>query len=363
MLFSSSSTIGSTQTLLAPIIPCAGAALTGLQGTTVGGFSGQGEGPDTLDAPVNVALTAALVYIVDTDNHRVMMYTPPALTGVIVAGNGNAGVEPAAINTPYDAVILSANSHILVCEKNNSIISEWINDAYVQTVFGQSGNSGNTIALLNNPQGLYLKDPDQLYILDSGNSRVLLFDLTTNVTTELITSGVSPEPTDLYVDATNNIYLGDGHQIKMWSAPTLYSAYTVVGIGLTDIKGICGDQISGFYYVVDGSANCVKRFVVDGPESYGTLLAGQCGSAGAKTDFTLNNPTGCAVTADGGLLNVADTDGEASEWYLSNMDDLDTWSKFCTEIAKTYSSPAAKQLAAQQLQSRRQGLQESVMHY
>ncbi|CAF4035494.1 unnamed protein product, partial [Didymodactylos carnosus] len=30
---------------------------------------------------------------------------------------------------------------------------------------------------------------------------------------------------------------------------------------------------------------------------------------------------------------------------------------------KTYSSPAAKQLAAQQLQSRRQGLQESVMHY
>ncbi|CAF1578496.1 unnamed protein product, partial [Didymodactylos carnosus] len=56
-------------------------------------------------------------------------------------------------------------------------------------------------------------------------------------------------------------------------------------------------------------------------------------------------------------------DGEASEWYLSNMDDLDTWSKFCIEIAKTYSSPAAKQLAAQQLQSRRQGLQESVMHY
>ncbi|CAF4699019.1 unnamed protein product, partial [Didymodactylos carnosus] len=45
------------------------------------------------------------------------------------------------------------------------------------------------------------------------------------------------------------------------------------------------------------------------------------------------------------------------------MDDLDTWSKFCTEIAKTYLSPAAKQLAAQQLQSRRQGLQESVMHY
>ncbi|CAF4463437.1 unnamed protein product, partial [Didymodactylos carnosus] len=93
----------------------------------------------------------------------------------------------------------------------------------------------------------------------------------------------------------------------MWPASTLYSAYTVVGIGLTDIKGICGDQISGFYYVVDGSANCVKRFVVDGPESYGTLLAGQCGSAGAKTDFTLNNPNGCAVTADGGLLNVADT--------------------------------------------------------
>ncbi|CAF1299626.1 unnamed protein product, partial [Didymodactylos carnosus] len=55
--------------------------------------------------------------------------------------------------------------------------------------------------------------------------------------------------------------------------------------------------------------------------------------------------------------------GEASEWYLSNMDNLDTWSKFCIEIAKTYSSPAAKQLAARQLQSPRQGLQESVMHY
>ncbi|CAF1612929.1 unnamed protein product [Didymodactylos carnosus] len=33
------------------------------------------------------------------------------------------------------------------------------------------------------------------------------------------------------------------------------------------------------------------------------------------------------------------------------------------EIAKTYSSPAAQQLAAQQLQNRKQGLQESVMHY
>ncbi|CAF1616102.1 unnamed protein product [Didymodactylos carnosus] len=54
---------------------------------------------------------------------------------------------------------------------------------------------------------------------------------------------------------------------------------------------------------------------------------------------------------------------DARKWFTNNMRTLETWSEFNEAIEKTYSSTFAKEVAISQLGQRRQGLDETVMHY
>ncbi|CAF2994422.1 unnamed protein product [Rotaria sp. Silwood2] len=54
---------------------------------------------------------------------------------------------------------------------------------------------------------------------------------------------------------------------------------------------------------------------------------------------------------------------DARKWFINNSARLGTWPSFCEAIVKTFSSSFAKEVAINQVSQRRQGLNETVMHY
>ncbi|MHC4499218.1 MAG: NHL domain-containing protein, partial [Planctomycetota bacterium] len=170
--------------------------ITTVAGTT-SGLSGD-SGPATaaqLNNPSGVAVDGAgNVFIADYDNHRIRKVISP--TGIIttVAGttagfsgdNGPAGL--AQLNRPV-RVILDGAGNFYIADQNNHRIRKVIAATGVITTIagttqGFSGDNGlATVAQLSFPSGLAFDNTGDLYIADTGNSRIRKVVMTTGVIT------------------------------------------------------------------------------------------------------------------------------------------------------------------------------------
>jgi len=160
--------------------------LTAIAGTSSNGFSGDGGLATSaqLNFPADIAVDAAgNLYIADTNNYRVRKVTT---NGVIstVAGNGTIGFSGdgrlatvAQLNRP-SGVAMDAVGNLYIVDSGNSRVRKVTANGVISTVagdgtFGFSGDGGlATSAQLNRLAGVTVDTAGNLYIVDSGNSRV-----------------------------------------------------------------------------------------------------------------------------------------------------------------------------------------------
>jgi len=155
-------------------------------GTGVGGFSGDG-GPANLAqlaAPISVISgSGGSLYIADTYNHRIRRVSADGII-TTVAGTGIAGFSGdggPAINAmlwePSD-IALGLDGSIYISERKNHRIRRVTLDGIITTVAGTgsrgfSGDGGAaSMAQLFGPSGIALSLGGDLYIADTGNSRI-----------------------------------------------------------------------------------------------------------------------------------------------------------------------------------------------
>ncbi len=95
---------------------------------TVAGFStGGGSGYSELNNPSSIFVDPdGIMYILDTDNYRVMKYLPGQPLGFQVAGGSASGTTVDKIGTSY-AIYLDDQSNIYISEYANHRVTLWTN--------------------------------------------------------------------------------------------------------------------------------------------------------------------------------------------------------------------------------------------
>ena len=217
-----------------------------------GGYGGDGGdgGPATaaaLNYPTSVAVDAAGdLFIADSGNNRIREVIHGSGEIITIAGNGTGGYSgdgglatAASLNNPQ-GVAVDAAGDVFIADSNNDRIREVVQaTGNIVTVAGGGYNGGTdgwgdggpaTAASLNNPQGVAVDAAGDIFIADSGNSRIREVVYTTgdivNVAGNVFPGPVSSSqnnggdggqasaatfagPSDVAVDAAGDIFIVD----------------------------------------------------------------------------------------------------------------------------------------------------------
>ncbi len=171
--------------------------------------------------------------------------------------------------------------------------------SYVDYLFtvGISGSSGSDNARLDNPEGVAVNATGHIYVADTHNNRVQVFD---NTGKYLYTISGFSNPTGVAVNSTGHVYVVDNgnHRVQVFNNAGSYQ-YT---IGTTGVSGLGPGQFnqpygvvvnsSGYLYVSELSNDRVQVFDNAGVHKY-------------NITGSLSGPRGVAVNSTGHLY-VAD---------------------------------------------------------
>ncbi len=206
------------------------------------GFAGDG-GPATsakLYFPQGVAVDASgNLFIADTENERIRKVTPDGMIST-VAGNGTWGFSgdggpatAAQLNSPTGVAVDAAGS-LFIADQHNLRIRRVTPDGVISTVagngaYGFSGDGGPaTFARLCSPSGVAVDAAGNLFIADTGNSRI-----------RKVTGGpsVSMDFTLSAGGATSSFTAGEGETVQAgYAALTVHSGSTPYGTAVFSFK-------------------------------------------------------------------------------------------------------------------------------
>lgn len=265
---------------------------------TIGGKGGSG---GQLSKPAAVAVAAdGRVYVADTGNHRIQVYTEE---GIYLFGFGGKGRGPGRLDTPV-RVEVTLSDHVYVLEEGNERIQRFkpdtTHDRYYNLagvdfavdgygflyvldrkrgrvreigldgkVLGRFGTSGKGKRQFRKPQGLAIGPDGTIFVVDTGNKRLVRVRLENQLKRELLTHNL----------ATKLLVSGPIRQIKL-AASAL-------------------DRAGGVLYAFDTAKGQIVAFSAEGKE---TVRFG--GEGEAKTRAS----SGFAVSPKHGVY-IADKKG------------------------------------------------------
>jgi hypothetical protein len=249
-------------------------------GNGTAGFAGDGAAATAgmLQAPSAVVLDAAgNLFVADTGNNRIRMVS--AATGVIstVAGGATAGYS--GDNGLASVALLNKPQGLAVDELGGIVFADTGNHAVRRLVpatglmatlagTGTAGYSGDgglaTAAKLSSPAGVTVDDAGNVYVADTGNNVVRKFlpggaiSTVAGVQTLSANSGDGGlataagllTPTDVVTDASGDLYVMAGTQVRMVDASGRIA--TIAGAAGTGSYG--GDGASATAVVLGGQA-------------------------------------------------------------------------------------------------------------
>jgi sugar lactone lactonase YvrE len=170
-------------------------------GILVAGGNGQGATLTKLNGPqaLFVEPNTSIIWIADTYNCRIVKWTSPS-TAILVAG-GACGSKPSQFNYPAGLYVdTSASNTLYVVDTDNHRIQMWISGSNNgTTVAGQTGVAGSALNQLSSPVSLIMDKNGSMYIVDTGNYRIILWTLG-------FTSGVVIAGVDTFGTLPNQIY-------------------------------------------------------------------------------------------------------------------------------------------------------------
>ena len=317
-------------------------AMTGIITTVAGSgepsFLGDG-GPATKAAllgPAGVVADAAdNLYVADTVNSRVRRVD--AVTGIVttVAGTGSRSfsgdggpASEAGLSIPTGVAVDRAGDLFIADSGNNRIRKVEVATGDIETVagsgatgFGAGSFSGDgglaTDARLFFPEGVAVDGIGNLFIADSGNSRIRKVDAATGVITTVAGGGVMGDggpatdallffPEGVAVDKSGNLFITDTGNNRVRKVNVTNGIITTVAV-LNSPTGVAVDEAGNLFIADTGSNQIRKADPVTGiiTTVAGTGSVGFTGDGGPAADAAVPGPGEVAIDGAGNLL-IAD---------------------------------------------------------
>lgn len=154
-------------------------------GILIAGTGSDGSGSMELRYPVGLFLdeTNSLLYVADKDNHRIQRFNltgiPPYNGTTVAGGNGN-GVGSNQLYQPTDIWVSKKAEAIYIVDSSNHRIQLWSLGATsgITVVGDPNGNSGIDSTHLMTPTAFIInKNETRMYVTDVGNGRIQQFNL------------------------------------------------------------------------------------------------------------------------------------------------------------------------------------------
>ena len=225
-------------------------------GTGTAGNSGDGGGAigAQFQNPTAIAIAPnGVMYVADTGNHTIRRIFP---NGQITrfAGNGSSGffgdngpAVNAALNLPRGLALDSAGN-LYIADVNNNRIRRVDPSGTITTVAGTGSSQptcnagadgvGATTSALCLPRSVAVDASGNLYIADSGNSRVRRVVLSTGVITTVVpAASANGTPTWVAVDSAGVVYYANVNQNRVHSYNGTLPVATVAGTGTGGFNG------------------------------------------------------------------------------------------------------------------------------
>jgi len=271
---------------------------------------------------------------------------PNNLIGTVVgtgsstyAGDGGLATN-ASLRFPW-RVALDTMGNLYLADSGNNRIRKVDTNGIITTVAGNGtngfagDNGAATSAKMSNPRGLALDSIGNLFIADTGNSRIRKVDTNGIITTVAgsgnigiygdngyATNASLYAPSAVTIDATGNVFIADTGNGRMRKVNTNGIISTIAGnynatyygdngyatnAGLNSPLGVTLDT-AGDLFIADSGNNRIRKVDTNGiiTTVAGKGTAGFSGDGKTATNATLNGPYDVVVNPVGDLF-IADT--------------------------------------------------------
>ena len=286
----------------------------------IGQTGREGKGENQFSHPRGVCIDSETkeVFVVDCNNHRVIVYHLPSLAFVRQIGKGVIGFGSGTLNNSGGICIDTPTNQLFLADTNNHRIAVFNSKTGLHTrTIGGGPIQGSLFGQLSRPYGVCI-DRGLLYVADYDNNRVQVFDKETGEALRIIGDGFGTGPGQLHspitvtVDPTSaRLFVADykNNRVQVYNTDTGLFLQTIGDVTNTapenmmrGPRGLCFSLEANLLFVSDRENHRIQLFNL-------TSLAfiRHIGNLGQGTDITqFSRPMELCVSPGDGELIVVD---------------------------------------------------------